>query len=519
MGESNQSAHSNTATPGVAIRPAHVFAACIVVMLSTYLSPSLIRLLGPQLRAELAATESQWAALTSFRSLLLIVFVLASGVVGDLLGRRRVLLWVLIANIGANGLRALTANLDLLLAAGSLNAALNAMIYPLNVTILMLAFTGRARVYAIIWFSVLAGASYLFAPLVAEWLNTALATRAVFFLPVVLGLLGLGAVSKYMPESRSSPQTRRADVIALAVWAAGICALIFGMVQAGSLGWGHSLVLGTLGVGTLILISLMGLEPWLAGSRFSFKLYYSRQLSVAIIAGVVIFLALYAISYQIYRFLAEVQHYGWTLAGLALAPLLVGIVFLGTLVARLTVKLNLRQNLAFGLVILAGAALGLSLLQPNIPYWGLAVLLALVGLGFIVGNTPRLLLLGKAVPLDLLATVQSIGNATALVGGALAYALMVTLIEAFSQSSYASQLRAAGLSLVEIGQRLAGLAAAQRAATTILSPEGQLAALEQAAPGYQVAYTVGLSQAFLVLAGLCLVCAAVVWLGLREDHD
>lgn len=234
MRESNQSANSKTAAPGGAIRPAYVFAACIVVMMSTYLSPSLIRLLGPQLRAELAATESQWAALTSLRSMLLIVFVLASGVLGDLLGRRRVLLWVLTANIGANGLRALTPNLHPFLAAGNLNAALNAMIYPLTVTILMLAFTGRARVYAIIWFSVLVGVSYLFAPLVTEWLYTALGTRAVFLLPVVLGLLGLGAVSKYMPESRSSPQTRRSDVIALAVWAAGLCALIFGMVQAGT---------------------------------------------------------------------------------------------------------------------------------------------------------------------------------------------------------------------------------------------------------------------------------------------
>ncbi len=278
-------------------------------------------------------------------------------------------------------------------------------------------------------------------------------------------------------------------------------------------------MLGTLAVGALILISFMGLEQWLAGSRFRFKLHYSRQLSVAIIAGVVIFVALYAISYQIYLFLAEVQDYGWTLAALALAPLLIGIVLLGRLAARLTIKLTLLQNLAFGLVILAGAALGLSLLQPDIAYWSLAVLLALVGLGFIVGNTPRYLLLSKAVPLDLWATVQSVGSATALVGGALAYSFMVSLIETFSQRSYTIQLRAEGLSRAEIGQRLDALAAAARSASTILSPEGQLAALEKVAPGYQLAYTVGLARAFLVLAGLCLVCAAVVWLELRGGDD
>ncbi len=519
MRESDQPVHFNTAVPDGAIRPGYVFAACVVVMMSTYLSPSLIRLLGPQLRVELAATESQWAALTSLRSLLLIAFVLAGGVLGDLLGRRRVLLWVLIADLGANSLRLLTSSQDLFLTAGILDAALNAIIGPLNMTILMLAFTGRARVYAIIGFSVLGGVGYLLAPLVAEWLSTALAVRAIFFLPAVLELLGLGAVFKYVPESRSSPQTRRADVIALAVWAGGICAVIFGVIQAGSLSWGHPLVLSSLGVGALLLIGIVGLEQGLAGGRFSFKLHYSRQLSVAIIAGVVIFLVLYATSAQIYRFLAEVQDYTWILAGLALAPLLVGTVFLGTLVARFTIKLTLRQNLAFGLVILAGAALGLSLLQPGIPYEGLAVLLGLVGLGFIVGNTPRLLLLSRAVPLDLLATVQSIGDATAQAGAALSYSLMVSLIETFSQSSYTRQLRAAGLSLLEIGQRLDALASAQRAASTILAPEGQLAALEQVAPGYRVAYTVGLSRSFLVLAAVCLVCAAVVWLGLREDHD
>ena len=163
MPESSQLVILKTAESADAIRPAYVFAACTIVMLSTYLSPSLIRLLGPELRVELAATESQWAALTSLRSLLLIVFVLSSGVLGDLLGRRRVMFWVLVANIGANSLRAMTSNLDLLLAASSLNAALNAIIYPLNVTLLMLAFTGSAPVYAIIWFSMLAGASFIFA--------------------------------------------------------------------------------------------------------------------------------------------------------------------------------------------------------------------------------------------------------------------------------------------------------------------------------------------------------------------
>jgi hypothetical protein len=48
----------------------------------------------------------------------------------------------------------------------------------------------------------------------------------------------------------------------------------------------------------------------------------------------------------------------------------------------------------------------------------------------------------------------------------------------------------------------------------LLASEAQLQTLELIAPGLQVAYTLGLSRAMLVLAGMCVVGAAIVRVGL-----
>jgi hypothetical protein len=89
-----------------------------------------------------------------------------------------------------------------------------------------------------------------------------------------------------------------------------------------------------------------------------------------------------------------------------------------------------------------------------------APLLALLGLGFIVGNAPYLLLLSSSVPRELTATVQAVGRTTAQLGGALAYAFMLTLIAGFGTRALVRSAEAALVTPAAIEQQLSSLAAA-----------------------------------------------------------
>jgi hypothetical protein len=295
---------------------------------------------------------------------------------------------------------------------------------------------------------------------------------------------------------------------------AGVCAVIFGVVLAGSLGWSSPLVLGTLAAGGAILLALVWLRGHPLREEWRFVLRFERRLTVAILAGVILNLALYAVAVQIFNFLQRVQDYNLFRAGLRLTPILIGPLLLGALASRLSVRVGLRGALSVGLLLVAASAVGFGFLQPDISYWALAPLLALLGLGFIIGNAPYLLLLSSSVPRDLTATVQAVGRTTAQLGGALAYALMLNLIAGFGRQAFVRSAEEAGVTPARIQQQLSSLAAVAGDISLVLGPEVEHQALEWIAPGVESAYTLGLSRAMWVLAGLCVFGAALVWVSL-----
>jgi hypothetical protein len=187
---------------------------------------------------------------------------------------------------------------------------------------------------------------------------------------------------------------------------------------------------------------------------------------------------------------------------------------LGALASRLSLRVGMRGALSVGLLLVAASAAGFGFLQPDISYWALAPLLTLLGLGFIIGNAPYLLLLSSSVPRDLTATVQAVGRTTSQLGGALAYAFMLTLISGFGTRAFVRSARAAGVSESGIQQDLWSLAAAAGDTSLLLAEEAHLRLLERIAPGVESAYTIALAQSMWVLAGLRIVGAALVWIGL-----
>jgi hypothetical protein len=67
--------------------------------------------------------------------------------------------------------------------------------------------------------------------------------------------------------------------------------------------------------------------------------------------------------------------------------------------------------------------------------------------------------------------------------------------------------------------QLWSLAAAAGDPSLVLAPEAGLEALERIAPGVEMAYTVALARGMWVLAGLCILGAALVWAGLPGKRE
>ena len=492
-----------------------IFAASSLATLATTFSPPLLRMYSTEIWRALGWTEVGWSVFVAAKGLFLILFILAAGAAGDLLGRRRVLLLALVGFLGASLGAATASQRGAFLLMEGLLPILDAFIKTLALTLLIVAFEGRNRLNALIAYSGLLMIGFVLSPWFAAqmWHVTQLRT-VVYGASAVLAAAAILLLIKKVPESRASAEAKPRNVAALSAWVAGVCAIIFGVILAGSLGWSSPLVLGTLAAGGITLLALVWLRGHPVRAGWRFVLRFQRSLTVAIAAGVILNLALYAVAVQIFGFLQRVQDYELFPAGLRLTPILIGPVLLGAVASRLSVRVGMRGALSVGLLLVAASAAGFGFLQPDISYWALAPLLALLGLGFIVGNAPYLLLLSSSVPRDLTATVQAVGRTTSQLGGALAYALMLTLISGFGTRAFVRSAQAAGVSEAGIRQDLSSLAAAAGDTSLLLAQEAQLQVLEWIAPGIEAAYTAGLARAMWVLAGLCAIGAVLVWVGL-----
>lgn len=523
MGEADAIAPTVTENGPAANRKAAlwVFAASAVAMLATTFSPPLLRMFSTEISRSLGLTEVEWSILLAVRGLSLVFFILAAGVLGDLYGRRRVLLLALLGYLVVSLVAATTSRRGAFLLMETLVPLFDAFVKTMTVTLLLLPFFDeRRRVYAFTAYSAIYLAAFSVSPWFAEQMGEETGARtAAYTASVVLALAGIVLVATRVPESRASANVRPRNVVALSAWVAGLCTIIFAVLLAGTVGWSSPLVLGTFAIGGAILLALAWLRVHPLGKRWRLVVRFERRLSVAVFSGVILNLALYAVAVQIFNFLRRVQGYDLIPAALRMGPILVSALLLGSIAARLTIRVGARRALSLGLLIVAASAAGFAFLQPDIEYWVLALLLALLGLGFVVGNSPYLLLLSASVPRDLAATVQAIGRSTAQLGGALAYALMLVLIAGFSQRAFVRTAESAGLSQAAIQQQLSSLASVAGDTSLALVPEAELKALELIAPGFQRAYTVGLSGAMLVLAGMCVFGAAIVRVGLQTPQE
>ncbi len=494
------------------------FFAIVIVMLAVEFAPPFLRILGSSTWTTLNITEGQWSIFMASRGLFFIIFILTSGVMGDLYGRRRVLLLLLVAFMFCVPILILNPPLSSIFAITyTLWAILGVMIRTLCVTFLILKYEGHQRILALVVYSILSGAAFLLSPLLASTLKQSGSFNSVFIAPLLLTLIAFVSVKKYLPESRISDDFFRLDAIALAIWTFGVCLMIYAGLLSGGLGWTSPIVLVGLGIGGAVILMMSWLSGKPLSKKWRFNLQYDRRLSIAIFAGVVLYLALFAITAQVFNFLNRVQNFQSIISGIALAPVLVGALISIQLV-RFTSRWKMSQALAAGLFLTGIPALVLSLVRVDISYWILLTCLILLGAGFIFGNSPRLLLLSASVPRSLTATVQSIGSATAHLGSALAYSFMMTLLEGFGMRSYVQTLETFGFSELQISIRLTTLARASEDISLIAPLEEQAKIFQQIDYWIVHAYITGLSRAMLVLGLVCLFSAAVVYVGLHNYH-
>jgi EmrB/QacA subfamily drug resistance transporter len=217
------------------------FGVVLVVAVMNLLDSTITQTAAPAIRHQLDGSYADLEWLTAAYTLAMSVTLLLGGRLGDVFGRRRVLLAGIVGFVAASTLCAIAPSIATLIAARVLQGVTAAAMLPQTFGLIreMFGDAGQQKAFAV--FGPVMGLGMICGPIVGGALVDAdiagIGWRAIFLVNVPLGLAAFAVGRVYLPRNPAATPDHRFDTVSvvLAV-AAGFC-LIFPLIQGRQDGW------------------------------------------------------------------------------------------------------------------------------------------------------------------------------------------------------------------------------------------------------------------------------------------
>lgn len=488
-------------------------AACCVLVFSKTVTPPLSSFLPPAPPQAFGAHDLAYRLMISGSTLVYMAFLLAGGVLGDLYGRRRLLLIGSISFVLANILCTLSTGLPMLFVCRLLIGASGALIAPLALAIIRIVYPPRERVIAIGIYTAIVGVATVGGPIVTQLLLQLVDWRLTYLLPIAGGGVGTLFVWRYIQESRVAGGTRRIDAIEAATWSVVLLSFLFGIIEVNSGVFSHlattfALLLGIGGMACLAWLKFRPSDNMLRYTRIN-----KRALAIAIVGGCLLNGVFIGCCLQLYNFLHMLRGYSVLQIAMAFLPLLPGLLIPIFTSERLAQSVDKHTPVTAGFLLLALGSFSLAILETQISYWWLILPIFVLGLGFGTASTHLTNLFISYISPDLVGTAAAVNSAYTQVGNSFGAIVLAAGLLWFGSSAYAL---ATGLPPQQIRQEIGRI---NEIIQQTLTPESSSLPpinIHELGPGYQMAYAQGLAYTLLIAGGLCLAVAALFWFGFRQ---
>ena len=197
---------------------------------------TVLNLALPTIASDLHASNSDLQWISDAYSLVLAAAMLPAGLLGDRLGRKKVLLVALVLFGFSSAACAYAAGTGELIAARAVLGIGAAAIFPLSLSVIPVLFSPEERQKAIALMASATFISFPIGPIVGGYLLDHFWWGSVFLINVPVVVLALIAVAVLLPESRSADRPG-IDIVGVILSSAGLAGLTYGFIKAGQDGW------------------------------------------------------------------------------------------------------------------------------------------------------------------------------------------------------------------------------------------------------------------------------------------
>jgi EmrB/QacA subfamily drug resistance transporter len=424
--------------------PFIALAVSIIIMDATIVNvvlPVLIR------DIHLTASDAEWV--NSVYALVFASLLITVGRIGDIFGRRRLLLIGLVIFGVASVLAAMSYSGNSLIAARLLQGVGGAMILPATLSTVNALFTGRERGIAFaIWGSTIGGMAAV-GPVVGGWLTTSYSWRWAFLINIPIVLIVLVGTLLWVPETKDEHVERKVDYLGVVLSIAGLSGIVFALIEGQRYGWGAALEPLTVGgfswtwsvspvpvaftLGVLLMAAFVFVERAKARdgkpALLDLSLLGIRSFRYGAIAALIVALGEFGMLFALPLFLQGALGYTALQTGWLILSLAIGTFLISGATPQLTQRLGARAVVRTGLFLEAVAITGLGLTISLTAAGGvLAAWLFLYGAGVGMATAQLTSVILIDVPVAQSGQASGLQSTVRQLGAALGVAVLGTLL-------------------------------------------------------------------------------------------
>jgi MFS family permease len=259
---------------------------------------------------------------------------------------------------------------------------------------------------------------------------------SVFLIGVPVALLGIVGILAVVPESRD-PNPGKVDLPGVLLSIVALVSLIYGIIRGGSgKGWTTPGVLIPLIGGLVLLAVFVWLQRRSQHPALDVSLFRNPAFSAAAVALGLNFFALQGATFYLVYYLQGALGYSPLQSGAALIPVALGMAVMGPRSSTLADQFGAKAVCGTGFLLIALSFAGFQLLDQHAPVWLLLGILTVQGVGMGSVMAPATESIMSVVPREKAGAGAAVNNSVRQVGGALGVAILGSVLAA----SYSAHL-------------------------------------------------------------------------------
>jgi EmrB/QacA subfamily drug resistance transporter len=358
------------------------------------------------------------------------------GRLGDMLGRKPILNIGLGLFTAASVACAFAPSFPVLIASRALQGIGASMFMATVMATAVTTFPPELRGRVLGLISSIVAAGTLLGPSLGGLLTDVFGWRAIFLINLPIGLLGAVGTLLFVPTDRGTGGGLRSlDVPGAVLFAVFVAALLLGLGRGPSSGWADAEVIGLLGAAVVLVLLFVLRERRVAQPLIDLQLLRQRVFGLGNLACLLYFMLITLTPFLFPLYLQEVLGWSTGTTGLVMTLQAVAMLLVSPLSGWWSDRAGSGRPALVALAVLLLGMLAAAFLDTAAPTWLVALLLALLGVGPGMFNSPNNSAVMGAVPRERAGTASGILSTTRNLGRAMGVAVVALCYQVFAGTS------------------------------------------------------------------------------------